>query len=80
MFINIAHHIQINLIIIKLSWLHHQANGADEDGTTFPGLGKIDYVLTEASVKISSLYPQEKGHASKFPYGLLLGREQTLKT
>ena len=27
-----------------------QANGANEDGTTFPGLGKIDYVLTEASV------------------------------
>ena len=29
-----------------------QANGANEDGTTFPGLGKIDYVLTEDSVKI----------------------------
>ena len=29
-----------------------QANGADEDGTTFPGLGKIDYVLTEATVWI----------------------------
>ena len=30
-----------------------QANGADEDGTTFPGLGKIDYVLTEATVWIT---------------------------
>ena len=37
--------------IIKLK-LVDQANGANEDGTTFPGLGKIDYVLTEASVKI----------------------------
>jgi len=30
------------------------ANGADEDGTTFPGLGKIDYVLTEASSMVTS--------------------------
>ena len=32
-----------------------QANGANEDGTTFPGLGKIDYVLTEASVNINTI-------------------------
>ena len=32
-----------------------QANGANEDGTTFPGLGKIDYVLTEASVYINTV-------------------------
>jgi len=30
------------------------ANGANEDGTTFPGLGKIDYVLTEASSTVTS--------------------------
>ena len=35
--------------------LAQKANGANEDGTTFPGLGKIDYVLTEASVKIISI-------------------------
>ena len=44
--------IRIPIIIFTNSKLIRQANGANEDGTTFPGLGKIDYVLTEASVNV----------------------------
>ena len=40
----------LKICIFTNSKLIDQANGANEDGTTFPGLGKIDYVLTEASV------------------------------
>lgn len=39
-----------------LIYYHRQANGGSEDGTTFPGLGKIDYVLVEDSVRINQLH------------------------
>ena len=39
-----------------LIYYHGQANGGSEDGTTFPGLGKIDYVLVEDSVRINQLH------------------------
>ena len=41
-----------------LIYYHRQANGGSEDGTTFPGLGKIDYVLVEDSVRINLVIKQ----------------------
>ena len=42
-----------------LIYYHRQANGGSEDGTTFPGLGKIDYVLVEDSVRINQLHQNQ---------------------
>ena len=63
--------ITITIIINEFTAL--QANGADEDGTTFPGLGKIDYVLTEASVSLAAIVIMISHHPT---IGIIMSHDQ----